>query len=87
MAASRDLLDVDPPELQFPCKLPAPIGSQPSVTALLSSQIISDFSSSNFQLILSRLVVIAVVLYKQISCPLRLTNRTDSTVAFKVVHG
>ncbi|KAG2547979.1 vesicle-associated protein 1-2-like [Panicum virgatum] len=43
MAASCDLLDVDPLELQFP-----------------------------------------FVLYKQISCPLRLTNRTDSTVAFKV---
>ncbi|XP_062200582.1 vesicle-associated protein 1-2-like isoform X2 [Phragmites australis] len=43
MAASCDLLDVDPAELQFP-----------------------------------------FVLDKQISCPLRLTNRTDSTVAFKV---
>ncbi|TKV92985.1 hypothetical protein SEVIR_9G197500v4 [Setaria viridis] len=43
MAASCDLLDVDPPELQFP-----------------------------------------FVLDKQISCPLRLTNRTDRTVAFKV---
>ncbi|GJM91180.1 hypothetical protein PR202_ga07529 [Eleusine coracana subsp. coracana] len=43
MAASCDLLDVDPPELQFP-----------------------------------------FVLGKQISCPLRLTNSTKSTVAFKV---
>ncbi|TVU32065.1 hypothetical protein EJB05_23783 [Eragrostis curvula] len=43
MAASGDLLDVDPPEIQFP-----------------------------------------FVLNKQISCPLRLTNRTSSTVAFKV---
>ncbi|KAK3153011.1 hypothetical protein QOZ80_2BG0166470 [Eleusine coracana subsp. coracana] len=43
MAASCDLLEVDPPELQFP-----------------------------------------FVLGKQISCPLRLTNRTKSTVAFKV---
>ncbi|OEL28014.1 Vesicle-associated protein 1-1 [Dichanthelium oligosanthes] len=43
MAASCDLLDVDPPELQFP-----------------------------------------FVLDKQISCPLRLTNRADRTVAFKV---
>ncbi|OQU91532.1 hypothetical protein SORBI_3001G199800 [Sorghum bicolor] len=43
MAASCDLLDVDPPELQFP-----------------------------------------FVLDKQISCPLRLVNRTDRTVAFKV---
>ncbi|PVH31630.1 hypothetical protein PAHAL_9G195300 [Panicum hallii] len=43
MAASCDLLDVDPPELQFP-----------------------------------------FVLDKQISCPLRLTNRTDNTLAFKV---
>ncbi|XP_066339370.1 vesicle-associated protein 1-2-like [Miscanthus floridulus] len=43
MAASCDLLDVDPPELQFP-----------------------------------------FVLDKQISCPLRLANRTDRTVAFKV---
>ncbi|KAG0548959.1 hypothetical protein BDA96_01G212900 [Sorghum bicolor] len=43
MAASCDLLDVDPPELHFP-----------------------------------------FVLDKQISCPLRLVNRTDRTVAFKV---
>ncbi|WVZ59542.1 hypothetical protein U9M48_009667 [Paspalum notatum var. saurae] len=43
MAASCDLLDVDPPELQFP-----------------------------------------FVLDKQISCPLRITNKTDRTVAFKV---
>ncbi|KAL6906537.1 hypothetical protein ACP4OV_004138 [Aristida adscensionis] len=43
MAASCDLIDVDPPELQFP-----------------------------------------FVLDKQISCPLRITNRTDRTVAFKV---
>lgn len=43
MAASCDLLDVDPPELQFPFELD-----------------------------------------KQISCPLKMTNKTDRTVAFKV---
>ncbi|KAI5017381.1 hypothetical protein ZWY2020_042269 [Hordeum vulgare] len=43
MAASSDLLDVDPPELQFPFELD-----------------------------------------KQISCPLKMTNKTDRTVAFKV---
>uniref|UniRef100_A0ACD5TNE0 Uncharacterized protein n=1 Tax=Avena sativa TaxID=4498 RepID=A0ACD5TNE0_AVESA len=43
MAASCDLLDVEPPELQFPFELD-----------------------------------------KQISCPLKMTNKTDRTVAFKV---
>ncbi|KQJ97379.1 vesicle-associated protein 1-2 [Brachypodium distachyon] len=43
MAASGDLLDVDPPELQFPFELD-----------------------------------------KQISCPLKMTNKTESNVAFKV---
>ncbi|VAH05063.1 unnamed protein product [Triticum turgidum subsp. durum] len=43
MAASSDLLDVDPPELQFPFELD-----------------------------------------KQISCPLKMINKTDRTVAFKV---
>ncbi|KAL6642853.1 hypothetical protein ACP70R_021034 [Stipagrostis hirtigluma subsp. patula] len=60
MAASCDLLDVDPSEeLQFPCKLPDPRLPAPHTTLL-------------------------VVLDKQISCPLRLTNRNDRTVAFKV---
>jgi hypothetical protein len=44
MAASCDLLDVDPPELEFPCKLPAPRESQPYLAALLSSQILPGFS-------------------------------------------
>uniref|UniRef100_A0A0E0M9H9 MSP domain-containing protein n=1 Tax=Oryza punctata TaxID=4537 RepID=A0A0E0M9H9_ORYPU len=43
MAASSDLVDVDPPELQFPFELD-----------------------------------------KQISCPLRIANKTERTVAFKV---
>ncbi|KAF0928827.1 hypothetical protein E2562_010692 [Oryza meyeriana var. granulata] len=43
MAASCDLVDVDPPELQFPFELD-----------------------------------------KQISCPLKITNKTERTVAFKV---
>src|SRR4051812_39862064 len=39
MAASCDLLDVDPPELQFPCKLPTPLAPQVPRAAFLSLQI------------------------------------------------
>uniref|UniRef100_A0A0D9XLB8 MSP domain-containing protein n=1 Tax=Leersia perrieri TaxID=77586 RepID=A0A0D9XLB8_9ORYZ len=76
MAASSscDLVDVDPPELQFPCKPPE------SPCYLLP---VSRFCWVSFSVLNFNFLVCSVELDKQISCPLKITNKTERTVAFK----
>ena len=77
--STGDLLNIQPDELQFPCK---PFISKQSLSYFLFNMQFFNFIIffNNYYFLFE-----LVELRKQISCSLQLSNKTDNYVAFKVL--